>query len=447
MSRSSPIDLTSHSCNHNSISCESSSYASKAGYQRPTLQKRQAATTPQGRTKKGLESVDDQFPAPLILPGDDLDIDPTCPPQSLRSWIQEKHRNEITTERRTIYVAAPPHIGSAVSFMKAWSKPELPKTPVLGPPDISDLVDYLSAFYHGLPVKQLPPSTLSFTTRETTGKLKRKRTNTAEPSFVGLNTSTNCIRIRARAPKDGIFLGQLNLDDLLDAAIDMLPADAYALLLLVNHDLYEDEEDEFVCGRAYGGSRVAVISTARYHPSLDSRQNIDREHLWPASHCVDYMQSCCANASTSTSRSRSKNLTKNSESLPGSAQVHEPLQAALDAHKSMSSTEPSLSGLWITRVCRTSAHELGHCFGIGHCIYYACSMQGTCSLMEDTRQPPYLCPVDLAKVLTATGTTAKERYEALLDFSQKEKHKNTHMFVAYGAWIRQRLVEIGRNET
>jgi len=213
MSRSSPIDLTSTDCNHSRISCESSTYASKAGYRRPTLQQRQAATTTQGRIKKGLESVDDQFPAPLILPGDELAIDPSCPPQSLRSWTQGKHRNEVTAERRTIYVAAPPHIGSAVSFMKAWTKPDLASGSVLGPPDISDLVDYLSAFYHGLPVKQLPPSTLSFAPWETTEKLKRKRTKIMEPSFVGLNTTTSCVRIRSRAPKDGLFLGQLNLNE------------------------------------------------------------------------------------------------------------------------------------------------------------------------------------------------------------------------------------------
>jgi archaemetzincin len=39
-------------------------------------------------------------------------------------------------------------------------------------------------------------------------------------------------------------LHQLNLNDLLDAAIEILPADAYALIMLVEHDMFEDEDDE-----------------------------------------------------------------------------------------------------------------------------------------------------------------------------------------------------------
>jgi archaemetzincin len=33
---------------------------------------------------------------------------------------------------------------------------------------------------------------------------------------------------------------------------------------------------------------------------------------------------------------------------------------------------------------------LGHCFGIAHCVYYACSMQGTASIIENSKQPLYL---------------------------------------------------------
>lgn len=118
----------------------------------------------------------------------------------------------------------------------------------------------------------------------------------AKPNLIGLNTSTESIGIRWRPSPDGIFPGQLNLDDLLDTAISILPADAYALLMLVEHDLYEDEDDDFCCGRAYGGSRVAVASMARYDPHLDERQNVERNHAWPASHCESYMRACCANA-------------------------------------------------------------------------------------------------------------------------------------------------------
>jgi archaemetzincin len=122
-----------------------------------------------------------------------------------------------------------------------------------------------------------------------------------------------------------------------------------------------------------------------------------------------------------------------------------PLKAAVLAHNILPSLNSSpsptvLSGLWLGRVCRTASHELGHCFGIAHCVYYACSMQGSASIIEDARQPPYLCPVDLAKVLKATGADVKERYEALVSFC--DQHKDAHLFAGYGAWIRGRLEQI-----
>ena len=71
-----------------------------------------------------------------------------------------------------------------------------------------------------------------------------------------LNTpkASSCIGLLSRATPKGNFTHQLNLNDLLDAAIDILPDDAYALLMMVEHDMFEDEDDDFVCGRAYGGS-------------------------------------------------------------------------------------------------------------------------------------------------------------------------------------------------
>lgn len=57
-------------------------------------------------------------------------------------------------------------------------------------------------------------------------------------------------------------------------------------------DMYESGDDDFCCGRAFRGSRISCVSTARYNPLLDSEQQIDREHCWPSSHCVEYIKSC-----------------------------------------------------------------------------------------------------------------------------------------------------------
>lgn len=452
-------------CSHKTFCVEPSTHASKVGYKRPTEQQRVSATVSQSSKANSNASTVPKpttFPGPLVLPGDDLALDPKCPPQSLRQWIRLEDRNPVTSDRNIVYVAAPPAIDSEVDFMRRWTSPNIPdkandvKVKSL---KISDVADYLSAYYHGMSVKILPPSNLKFagwdsaaSTKGSKGKIEKKA-----PRYVGLNTASECVRIRTRASNDRVFERQLNLDDLLDAAISILLKDAYALVLLVDHDLYESPEDEFVCGRAYGGSRVAVISSARYNPLLDSIQGIERDHAWPASHCEAYFGACCEADSSQPAKKRvkvtnSSNQQKSdqSSSLDDRERVGSPIHAALIAHRSLPSFDdspptPQLDGLWLGRVCRTAAHELGHCFGMDHCTYYACSMQGSASLKEDTRQPPYLCPVDSTKMISATQTTPGERYRAILAFCAK--HEGVHLFDAFRAWIGGRRKEMADEDS
>lgn len=110
---------------------------------------------------------------------------------------------------------------------------------------------------------------------------------------IALETTTESTRLRTRAGRDQSFARQLNLDDSIDVAISCLPEHACALMLLIDQDIYENEEDDFLCGRAYGGDRVCVISFARYHPALDMIQGVDRNHAWPASYCESFVRDCC----------------------------------------------------------------------------------------------------------------------------------------------------------
>ncbi|KAG5649167.1 hypothetical protein H0H81_005735 [Sphagnurus paluster] len=237
-------------CEHVQLSFISSVNANIAGYCRPNSQKRNsAASLTVSRNKKDVQSDAEAstFPPPLVLPGDDLSVDPRYPPQSLRSWLRLPERNDVTPSKNVIYVAATPDIDSEVSFVKTWMQPQKLDSSKIPTPNVNDVVDYLSAFYHGLQVRLLPPPNLTFGAWDTNVKSKSKANI---PRYIGMNTQTESTGIRTRRSKDGVFPAQLNLDDLLDVAISILPNDAYALLLLVNHDLYEDEDDEFVCGRA-----------------------------------------------------------------------------------------------------------------------------------------------------------------------------------------------------
>ncbi|KAH8695284.1 hypothetical protein BGW36DRAFT_382438 [Talaromyces proteolyticus] len=456
-------------CAHSRLQFESSPWAAEVGFKRVSPDRRLGAATRSGRNPlagkgqqpkeveiqvcKVTEELSAAFPGPLVLPHDDLTWDPKSPPQSFRSWLNLPQRNRPTSKRKTIYVATAPEISSGVDFMHSWISPQIRATKrssknkgqvtsELKAPESSELIDYIASFYHGFVVKTFP-TPLRFIAWDETEYGK----HTSTPEFVGLAADDMSVRIRARPSPDGVFKGQLNLDDLLDAARDILPSDAYSIVLIMNHDMYESQEDDFCCGRAYGGSRISVISMARYHPILDDYWSIDPAHVWPASHCEEYVNNLCGESKKSTLREK------------GAMSPTAPFRRAVDAAariKNNSSVE-YYRGIWFSRVARTAVHELGHCFGIAHCVYYACSMQGTAGIAEDLRQPPYLCPICLSKITHAAviellGRTdskkedyVRERYEALAQVCDTRKHIG--LFAGYGAWLRARIENLNESQT
>lgn len=439
---------TGYKCTHSSLVVDVCSNADETGFQRLDWKRRLAATTPSGRiAKNGQEEESDTFastfPGPLVLPEDDLAYDPSQPPQSLRSWSNLKGRNRVTYDRKTIYVAGPPLISEGVSAMSEWITPKFAKIwekeggkqkgkgkkevarDDVQTSSLDDTLEYLRAFYHGFEVKTLTPALVFEPWSE-------DEENASYPSFVALKEgpADSYTRIRLRPSPDGLFAQQLNLNDLLDGAIRTLPRDAYALLMLVDHDLYEDEDDDFCCGRAYGGSRVAVVSSARYHRLLHEFEGVDLQHMWPASHCAAYV----ASQRGSSEISVSSRLNQDS-----SSPIHQAVTAFHSAPEPVESQD-----LWLFCLARTAAHELGHCFGLDHCVYYACVMQGTASVAEDYRQPPYLCPVCARKLARAAGegssdpgrverTHTREACEAMARFCARRE--TSGVWAGYKAWL------------
>lgn len=434
-------------CGHTYLQLDPSPFAPLAGFEQPSARERQAAETKSGHSLRTFTNrTQPFFPGPLVLPFDDLNFDPDSSPQDYKEWISAETRNRMTDRKREVlYVARVPHIAKEMQFMRQWTIPNAiasyaSETPS---PRAELFVEYLQAFYHGLPVRLLPQQ-LTWTSWE---KSTRPNRRVSLPKYVGLTDANKSMtRIRVRRVPDKAFGAQLNLDDILDTAIAVLPADAYALVLLVDHDIYESEDDDFCCGRAYGGSRVAVVQTARYNPVLDIKEGIDRAHMWPMSHCKTYVDELCSLEDV---------VAKKPTMEQKAWGKHGAMSAAVDAARrftGFNDEDKEFQALWFARLARTVSHELGHCFGIAHCFYYACNMQGTAGMKEDVRQPPYLCPVCEAKVghaiveeLRNDGENEKttwimQRCMALRAFCQKldADGLSTPMWEGLAAWLEVR---------
>ncbi len=97
---------------------------------------------------------------------------------------------------------------------------------------------------------------------------------------------------------------------------------------------------------------------------------------------------------------------------------------------------PDMPKILLKRCCKVLAHETGHMFGIKHCIYFRCVMNGSNSLSESDRRPFHLCPICMRKLHHSIGFEVRERYRALADFFEDEE------FEAEAQWIRTRLKNI-----
>ena len=67
----------------------------------------------------------------------------------------------------------------------------------------------------------------------------------------------------------------------------------------------------------------------------------------------------------------------------------------------------------LRRALKLSAHEIGHMFGLKHCVFYECVMNGVNSLTEMDRSPLHLCPVCLAKLRWNLKFDPARRYRRL----------------------------------
>src|SRR5271156_823325 len=107
-------------CNHESIYLTPSPFARSVGFTQPSAQQLFNAATGKRNRVSTENPSPNTFPGPLILPEDELALDPRYPRQSLRSWLNGRTRNEVSKERSKIYVSAPT-IGTEVDFARSWT--------------------------------------------------------------------------------------------------------------------------------------------------------------------------------------------------------------------------------------------------------------------------------------------------------------------------------------
>ncbi|MBZ5522541.1 MAG: archaemetzincin [Acidobacteriia bacterium] len=166
---------------------------------------------------------------------------------------------------------------------------------------------------------------------------------------------------------------QLLTADLLKYLKLRLPGDAYCLLGITLHDLYPDPKWNFVFGEASLRERVGVYSFARYDPGFYGIEG----------------------------------------------------------------TSPAeRSHLILRRSFAVLAHETSHMFGLAHCIYFRCVMNGSNSLPEADSRPLRLCPVDLRKLYESVRFDPVARYAHLRDFFHEAG------FPDEAAWIEKELARV-----
>jgi archaemetzincin len=96
------------------------------------------------------------------------------------------------------------------------------------------------------------------------------------------------------------------------------------------------------------------------------------------------------------------------------------------------------ASLILRRSCKVLAHETGHMFGIKHCIYFHCLMNGSNHLGESDQHPLHLCPVCLRKLQSSVGFEVAQRYQVLQEFSQQAGWDDE------ADWLRRRLAVLKR---
>ncbi|XP_043941049.1 archaemetzincin-2 [Protopterus annectens] len=191
---------------------------------------------------------------------------------------------------------------------------------------------------------------------------------------------------------------QIHAGDLLRYLKKKKPRDAFCTVGITLIDLYPQESWNFIFGQASLTEGIGIFSFARYDNDFYS----------------------------STFKGRLKKTQKLTQGDYSIFQNH---------------YTPPVTSILLLRSCGTLTHEIGHIFGIQHCQWLQCVMQGSNHLEESDRRPFDLCPICLRKLQCAAGFNLAERYKALLSWIDKSSFSSDLHTVSGAQFHIQRPVE------
>ena len=87
----------------------------------------------------------------------------------------------------------------------------------------------------------------------------------------------------------------------------------------------------------------------------------------------------------------------------------------------------------LRRACKVLNHETGHMFGLTHCVFYYCSMNGSNSLEETDSAPIHFCPLCHRKLLWNIG------FDPVKRFTQLEEFYREHEMTQEADWMSARI--------
>ena len=97
---------------------------------------------------------------------------------------------------------------------------------------------------------------------------------------------------------------------------------------------------------------------------------------------------------------------------------------------------PRFKEKMLRRCSKILTHEIGHIFGLEHCIHYRCGMNGTNNPTEAALTPIHLCPICLRKLQYSTGFNVTNRYNKLQKFYSRAGMDTE------ADWVEQRMRSI-----